>query len=141
MNSLLVYTFRTCAFIEEIERLFGKVFVFGPIKQDLKRFYDLIVEEEPRLILGIARAKNTRFESIAINKFNAGKIKQDGPEKLELFVPPSKLPTASKPTKTFCNYTMYSIKNFIEQNDLKTNLSFIHLNQADLQKLKVLNLP
>ncbi|MFZ5955785.1 MAG: hypothetical protein ACOYT4_05145 [Nanoarchaeota archaeon] len=130
---ILAYTFRTNSFNKELKDYFHDVFVFGKLKQDLVQFEKSILLKNPKLIIGIAKSDKTRFEKIAINNFNNKLIERSGKDSYNLFVP--KIFDISKiPTNSFCNYTMYRISKFIDENKLQARFSFLHLNQKELDK-------
>lgn len=133
---MIVYTFQTFPYIQELKEQFENVFVFSRLKDDMVAFKKLL-EAEPNQVLGVALSKRTsREEPIAVNKFNQGTILHHGAEQLNLTLT-NKFPSASKPTHTFCNWTMYHIQNFINESSLSTAFIFIHLNKTDIDRLKL----
>ena len=137
MNKLLIYTFRTFPRIEELRKLYPELFVFGKLRNDFDEFKVQIQLKQPTIILGIGRGKTTRFESIALNKFNQNRINKQGRESYKLFVPKIEtIPTAVSGTTSFCNWTMYKVAEFIEQEKLSTHLTFLHVDkQIQLESL------
>lgn len=137
---MLVYTFRSYPHLKELERIFPDVFVFGSLRDDIVLFRELIKDTGSN-VLGIADSVGqSRIEPIAINKFNNGKLEMAGPDEVGLFLDPclDALEIAKKPTSTFCNWTMYRIQRFIDEERLKCKLTFVHINANDLSKLSVL---
>lgn len=137
---MLVYTFRTYPFIEELKKIFPDVFIFGNLKEDMTVFKQLLKKGD-EYILGIADTKSSsRIEPTAINKFNKGKLEAAGPDQVALFIDPrlKGIKVAQYPTTTFCNWTMYRIQRFIDSGDVSSNFSFVHINVKDLGKLRVL---
>lgn len=140
---ILVYSFRTFPYIDALNKLFPRVFIFGKLKEDLERFYTLILDENPSMIIGLARSNtdNSYFESKAINRFNKNaKVVKSGRDELSLFVPDtngSSFKISKKTTASFCNYTMYKIRSFLEQKGLDIPFAFSHINCNDLQELSV----
>lgn len=138
---ILVYTFRTFPYLEDLKKVFSDVEVFGKLKESLQNFYDLIVEKNPDLILGVALSNNGNsfFEPKAINQFNENaKVVKDGKRELLLFVPNIKESTfkiSSNPSVSFCNYTMYKIKYFLEQKDIPIPFAFSHIKKEQIEKL------
>lgn len=136
---VLVYTFRTFPKKNELAEIFGSVFVFGKLKEDLKSFTEIMEKEKPDLVLGIAADKNSRIEPVALNRFNKGKIAKEGVETIQLFIPKDiAFDLAQNPTRSFCNWTMYRIANHIKANNLNTKLTFIHVDPSEMVKLKQL---
>ncbi len=129
---MIIYTFRTFPWIDELPR---DSFVFGKLNEDFEKFKEVILRNKPDLILGIAKSDKTRVETRAINRFNkTKKIIKDGPESYSLYTPDfaKGFKLASKPTDSFCNWTMYKIANFLEEEKLSTKLSFIHTTKENL---------
>ncbi len=138
---MLVYTFRTCPYQDELKMIFPKVFVFSSLKRDMKYFEALIASEQGNVI-GIAGTKgHSRVEPIAINKFNRGKVVHDGPEVLNLCIDPrlKGVKQAGLPTTAFCNWTMYKIQRFLDEQGSGRKLTFVHLNSRDLGLLSLLS--
>lgn len=134
---MLVYTFRTFPYITQLEATFGDVFVFGKLKDDWTPFSNLLAEN-PDQILGIALTKGASCEErVAINKFNHGTIIRDGKDQFSLSLA-GLFPPATKPTHTFCNWTMYHTQHYILKRAMKTSFSFIHVNKDDLVRLEEL---
>lgn len=131
---MLIYTFRTFPHITQLEATFSDVFIFAKLKDDWTAFADLLAQN-PEQVIGIALTKGpSREEPIAINKFNHGKVIRGGADQLRLHIPDI-FPVAQKPTHTFCNWTMYRTQNYINQRNLQTKFSFIHINKNDLGML------
>lgn len=142
MPKSLIYTFRTFPHIEELKEMFPNVVVFGKLKEDLDKFFELINTTKPDIILGVAKSNDAHsyFEPLTINKFNkTSKIDKNGKEELKLFIPnltKTNFKISKKPTTSFCNYSMYKIKNHIEQKELKTKIAFIHIVKKDINTIK-----
>ena len=131
MSNIIVYTFRTFPEIEKLREIFGEVFVFGKLKEDLKKFTKIIETKKPKYILGVAKGKSvSQLEKYAINKFGkTGKIDKDGLEQIELYIPKElekDFKISTKQTSSFCNWTMYKIGSYLLENKLKTKLIFVH---------------
>ncbi len=134
---MVIYTFRTFPDIRNLEEQFGEVFVFAELKKDIIHF-NTILKTEPEHVIGVAITQGaSRQEPIAINRFNNGKILKGGDDILTLTLLDG-FNLASKPTNTFCNWTMYRIQNLINEQDLRTKLSFVHLNKNDLSVVSIL---
>lgn len=134
--SSMIYTFKTFPAIKELP---GNVFVFSKLKEDLLKFEQRLNTEKPDYILGIANTKGqSRIEPLAINRFNDGKVLADGPDSLELYVPqhyPAGFNIATKPTHSFCNWTMYKVQNLLLENKYPSRLMFVHININDVNKI------
>lgn len=141
-GKMLVYTFRTFPYQNELRKEFDDLFILGKLKEDLQRFFKLIREEKPILIMGVALAdsKQSFFEPRTINKFHRiGKVTREGKEEFLLFVPDlqNKIFKISRnPSSTFCNYSMYKIKFFLEQEKLAVPLAVTHIKREDIKRLK-----
>lgn len=137
---MVVYTFRTFASKHELENIFGQVFVFSKLKEDLATMKRLLLLQKPPYILGIASTKGySRLERYAVNKFNNKSLQINGPDKLYLHIPPNKkslFHVSEKPTHSFCNWTMYHLQTFILQAGLDTKLIFVHVSVHDLGRLE-----
>ncbi len=142
MMKLLLYTFRTFPHTEELKKEFGEIFILGKLKEDLEKFFALIMKEKPTMILGVALSENNSsyFEPKTVNRFNKNKkIIKNGKEDLLLFVPQIKetpFKISLKPTSSFCNYSIYQIKSFLEQEKLTIPFAFTHLKKEDINRLK-----
>lgn len=137
----LTYTFRTNAFKDDLFGINNELFVFGKLKEDLNNFCSKILNGSPDLIIGVAKSDSySRFESIAINRFNkTKKIIRGGDPFFELFIPSNTEFNISKiATDSFCNWTAYGIMSFIKNNNLRTRLCFVHLNEKDTSNLRQL---
>lgn len=134
---MILYTFRTFPYIASLPPQCGQVFVFAQLKKDMETF-KMLLKTNPDQVIGIALTQGaTRQEPVAINRFNAGKVIAGGPDSLHLTLLPA-IRVAPTPTHTFCNWTMYTIQNYITDNKLSTAFSFIHLNPQDLDLLQSL---
>jgi hypothetical protein len=131
---MLVYTFRTNPFKDKLKEIFPDIFIFDKLNEDFKIFSNKILKEKPDKILGIAKSDISQSETKTINQFNNKKIDKNGRENYNL-TPWSNFDISKKPTTSFCNWTMYKIAKFIEDNNLNTKLSFVHLSKKDLDKL------
>jgi hypothetical protein len=137
---MLVYTFSTYQYTEELKEIFPDVFIFGNLKDDLNVFKKYLMPGCPN-VLGIASTNyRSRIEPFAVNKFNIGLIDKNGPEYIKLFLEPklTHFNVAENPTTTFCNWTMYKIAHLIHTRELNCKFSFIHLNSQDVGKLVAL---
>ncbi len=135
-NSVFLYTFRTNPHKDKLKEKFPGLFIFGKLNEDFVRLSKKIIQDNPDLIIGLAKSNKSCFESRTINRFNNGNIIKNGKEEFNLFMPPSKLFSVSiKPTTSFCNWTMYKISNLIEKNKLSSKFIFIHYREKDYNNL------
>ena len=126
------YTFRTFPWLDEIEQF--QPFVFDKLRSDLPKFQDQLLKGSPEFLMGLAISNSTRFEPIAYNRFNTGKLNIQGREQYQLFVPSIlNIKQANRGTNSFCNWTMYKLAEFIEAEQLPTKLAFLHVAKADKQ--------
>ncbi len=138
----LVYTFRTFPYVGELRTIFPKLKVFGKLKQDITNFEQAIQKEKPSIIIGVAESnlRYSVFEPITINRFHKkARIMEQGKEELKLFIPNltgTDFKVSVRPTDSFCNYTMYKIKSFIAERDIKVQFMFVHLKGKDIIELK-----
>ncbi len=144
---LLVYTFRTFPHSHKLEDIFGTVFVFDKIKDGLIKFENLILKNQPNLILGVAKSnyKFSVFEPKAINQFHKkGRVSKNEKFEYPLFVPHinnSVFKVSNKPTDSYCNYTIFKIAEFLESESLNiVKFSFVHILPKDIEALTSLNL-
>jgi len=139
-NTILVYTFRTFPFIENLNHRFDSVSILHKLKNDLAEFCDLVQQKKPSQIIGIAKSWSDKsyFEPLAINRFNKSKkVIRHTNNKYDLFLPPGfkdKFFISQKPSDSFCNYSMY----FLAISNLRTRLSFAHISEKDISNLKTL---
>lgn len=130
---ILIYTFRTFPWKDELEQVLPDFFVFGKLKEDFERFCLEIETKKPDWIIGIAKGRRTIWESLAANQFNQGKIIKGGVEKYDLYIPEkTSFPIHETAWTTFCNWTAYKIQEFLERNKSEAKLSFLHLAKKDL---------
>lgn len=91
------------------------------------------------MILGFASSKGkSRSESITINRFGRhGKISRGGKEAYDLkSFARHGFKVSKVPTRSFCNWTMYKIKEFLESGgNSGAQVGFIHFNPDDTTQL------
>jgi len=138
--NILFYTFRTFPWFDDLKSIIGQdVFVFGKLKEDLEKFKKLIDENQPDIIIGIAKSphQSSQMEAYAINNFHGKKI--DKNSKIELYklhCPKiENIKLNDRPSNTFCNWTMYKISEYLDQKNIDTKLIFIHTKKDDLHLL------
>ncbi len=135
--SLLCYTFSTFPDIQFIER--HNMFVFHKLKSDLIAFLSLIEKVQPDIIVGIAKSPNSksRFERMAINKFNRTKlINKSGEPSYKLSYPAEGYKNISlhkSYTDSFCNWVMYKLSEHLLEKSIP--LQFIHVAPKDIDIL------
>lgn len=138
---LIYYTFETNPFTKELSDLFGEIFIFKKLNSDFEKFKFRILKEQPDVILGIAKTVRnfSYFDKNCFNQFGKNKkILKDAINKYDLFIPENNLFMIIdnlKTSKSFCNWTMYKINNYLLENNLKTKISFTHLKMEDIVKL------
>ena len=139
--NVLVYTFRTFPHVAELQELFSDVVILGPLKKDILSLKEHLKEHQPRMILGVAYAPQgaSRFEPVAINRFHTkGVVVPGGPRELSLHLPDtaqSVFVAASKPTDSFCNYSMYSVAEFLVEEGIEVPFAFVHIRREDISEL------
>lgn len=136
MHSTLIYSFRTNKLLDKFKGEGVEVFVFGRLHEDLEKFKTLIHTTKPTHIIGLAEVRqSSRFEKIAVNKFGKrGTINKAGKDFYSMHIPADALfPLSSQPSKSFCNWTMYKIAEYIANDNIK--LSFVHFNRGDFEKV------
>lgn len=137
-NMKIYYTFRTNKNITRIEESGESLFVFGNLKQDLQKFFNILSKSTIDSIVGLAEIKSvSRVESMAVNAFGKNKkICKSGPNSFALDLYKENIFKVSKShTTSFCNWTMYKISEYIQNNKLLIKHSFIHYNKADIDKV------
>lgn len=131
-RGVLVYTFQSFPAIEDLQKLGFEPFVFGALHISLRRFCEVIEQERPAVVLGLARSRSTQLEASAINRFHGPKmVLRDGPQKLALHTPsdlPTKLKVAKSPSDSFCNWTAYRLAAFAKKQNPGFKLMFAHVS-------------
>lgn len=136
----LIYTFRTFPYISELKEISEDLVVLDKLKNDLKRICLKMQLEKPSVIIGIAKSETAEsiIEAITINEFHRiNKVRKE----LSINELPMNLPkncifkVRNKPTNSFCNYSMFSIKSFLIENKLDIPFVFIHIIKEDIEKL------
>ena len=140
--NLQIYTFRTFPYKRELKSIFNNVIILDKIKDDLNKLCSKIQLEKPDLILGIAKSDNiSKIEKYAINQFHKNKKVLNIKNYKYILDIPNNLPFIinNKPTDSFCNYSMFKIKYFLNSNNLNIPFTFVHITEQDLQKLIIIN--
>lgn len=132
----MFYTFKSFPFIDALP---ADSFILAKLNSDIKDFQQTILRSQPELIIGIGSVKGfSRFERIAVNKFNNGKVSKFSKQYFDLTFPEKGLDglrLSYRPTKSFCNWSAFKLAEFIQENNLNTKLSFVHINRKDKTKL------
>ena len=90
----------------------------------------------------LSNSEHSYFESRTVNRFNRNaKVIKEEKAEFSLFVPPVKennFRISMKSTSSFCNYSMYKIKSFLETKKLtiQFTFTFIHIKKEDIKSLK-----
>lgn len=140
--NVLVYTFKTFPYIEELKAEFSDIHIFSKLKIDIKAFLKLVCACKPTHIIGIAKSHSLKsyFEPVTINRFNkSGEVVKQAGDTYDLYVPAQLEPPfqlSSGPSTSFCNYSMFKISHFLAQENIKTRFSFIHIGQSGIGQLK-----
>ncbi len=127
-----------------MENVFGNVFVLDSLKKDLLLLTEKIKEEKPDFILGVAKSNKNYsiIEQVAVNTFNKkGTIDKTGKKILYLNIPKnisSKFFLSKRSTTSFCNYSMYKMQTFLEDEHLSIPFSFVHVLEKDISFLHLL---
>ena len=138
-SRFLCYTFRTFPYISALKDQGINPFIFGTLKKDLEQFKSLILDNRPELIVGLAKKHKgeTTIETTATNRFNRnGKISSNGKDQYSLFVPAFwPFPKSTRPSTSFCNWTMYSISKYLDESASTTRLLFAHIKESEIEPL------
>jgi len=137
MSSVVAYTFKTFPKTSLLEKEFPHLFIFDKLKQDIEPFCAYLLKVKPDFVIGVAHSKTKSvFEPIAINNIHGHKISAAEPEELALNTPscPS-FPPSPRPSNSFCNYSMFKIQSFINQQQLPSKQIFAHLMLEDIPRL------
>lgn len=145
MKSILIYTFHTYPYINQLRKLGYEIFVLDQeLNKSIEELKVKFGNGKYSLLLGIADNKRkSKIESKAVNKFNKDKyVIKGSPSEYKLHCPSKEERKALLPfekngshTASFCNYAMYKIQHFITVNSLTTEHMFIHINFQDIDAL------
>ncbi|NMC36056.1 hypothetical protein GYA49_03340 [Candidatus Beckwithbacteria bacterium] len=138
--NLLVYSFKTFPYKKEIEDIFPSIFYFYKLTKDIETFKQLIIQNKPDYVVGIAFKKygQSCFEPQTVNIFNKkAKITRNGIDSYNLFIPTYlNFKTSNYQSRSFCNWTMYKVSEFINWQHLATKLIFTHISRKDIIHLR-----
>jgi len=140
MDSILIYTYRTFPYCEQLKNIADEVFVLGKLKRDFVELENLILNGNYDYIVGIARGTTESvFETKGVNQFNKGKILKEGKNSYILEYPTQGFQTIgvnNSYTKSFCNWGIYNVAKIINDNHLSVRHSFVHILEEDIPILK-----
>lgn len=136
MANVLFYTFKSFPFKDVLP---SNTFILGKLSSDIKDFQQTILKSQPELIIGVGAVRDfSRFERIAVNRFNNGSVSKYSKEQFDLAFPEKgfdSIRLSYEPTKSFCNWSAFKLAEFIQENNLNSKLSFVHINRKDRTKL------
>lgn len=140
-NHLLIYTFSTFPLKNQLQSDFPKTFIFHQFKKDLELFKQMVLTNPPNLIIGLAKSKNqySWIETKTVNKFTQKKVSINNPTQqydLTKIILPKEFRLNYHYSTSFCNWTMFKISEFIQQNNLPSKLNFVHLQSQHYSLLK-----
>lgn len=140
MNNILIYTFRTFPWIEDIKSISKDIVVLDTLKEDILEIEKNLKENKYALVLGIAKSRDISvFETKGVNKFNKGKILTDGKESYPLYFPKQgfeSIKVNKRYTTSFCNWGMYMVSKLIEESSPESKHIFVHIKEEDIPVLK-----
>ena len=140
MNKILIYTYRTFPWIEDLQTLSSKILVLNKLKEDIQLIDKELTTESYSLILGIAKTnKKSTFETKGVNKFNKGEILHDGADSFSLNYPKGgykNIGINNSYTTSFCNRGIYQTANLLKKKNSHTEHLFVHITRKDINILK-----
>lgn len=133
MYKVLFYTFKSFPYIDVFNT--DELFVLAKLSNDINLLEERILEDKPEVIIGVGVVRGfSRFERVAVNKFNKVKVSKNSIEYYDLSSPEKgfeNIKLSYKPTRSFCNWSAFKLAEFIEQNKLDSKLSLLHINRKD----------
>ncbi len=136
MSNVLFYTFKSFPFSDSLPE---NSFVLAKLNSDIKLLEERILNDKPEIVIGVGLVRGfSRFERIAVNKFNKVKVNKNSQESFSLVFPEKgfeNIKLSYKPTRSFCNWSAFKLAEFIEENNLDLKLSFLHINRKDKLEL------
>ncbi len=140
MNNILIYTFRTFPWTEEIKSISKNIIILDKLKVDILKIEKILKENKYALVLGIAKGRDSSvFETKGVNQFNKGKILTDGKESYPLCFPKQgfeNIKVNKGYTTSFCNWGMYMVSKIIEESSPESKHVFVHIKEEDIPLLK-----
>lgn len=115
---------------------------------NIDHYLNLLVHDQPSHILGLGSYSGIdqdkiRIERITTNQFRNDKIEESAPDKLEinnflsLPVPNDHLKYASAIGNSWCNLISWKIMRLIENENLRSQYSFLHIPKNFDQSLAI----
>lgn len=140
MSNILIYTFRTFPWLEDIKNISKDIVVLNTLKVDILEVEKKLKQNRYVLLLGIAKGRDISvFETKGVNKFNKGRILSDGKNSYPLYFPKQgfeNIKVNKGYTTSFCNWGMYMISKLIEESSPGSKHMFIHIKEEDIPLLK-----
>lgn len=135
MTKPLVYTFRTCPYIADLQEIFPEVIVLGKLREDVGVLEQKIFTLKPEGIIGVAAGKRNVAEEFARNSFNhRGGIIRGGDHSLKLDnFPPFK--SGNYAGVGFCNWAAYKVEYYLRHQQFDIPHSQLHLAKEGLERL------
>ena len=141
MNNVLIYTFRTFPWINELKNISENVIVLDKLKEDINKVEQQLNTKKYNFILGIAKGgKKSVFESKGMNKFNKKIISKSGEDSYLLNYPINgykDIGINKSYTTSFCNWGIYRVGKLLSDNRIETKHSFVHILEKDMSNLKL----
>ncbi|PKN02945.1 hypothetical protein CVU76_02885 [Candidatus Dojkabacteria bacterium HGW-Dojkabacteria-1] len=139
MNNILIYTFRTFPWIEDIKSISKDIVVLDTLKIDIIEVEKKLKQNKYVFVLGIAKGRHSSvFETKGVNQFNKGKILTDGKEEYPLYFPKQgfeNIKVNKGYTTSFCNWGMYRVSKLIEESSHESKHMFVHIKEEDIPVL------
>jgi len=140
MKSILIYTFRTFPYIQQLNEITDDIFVLNRLKKDILKLENLIIDDNFDYIIGIAKSnKKSVFETKGVNLFNKHNIFKKGKDAYSLDYPKNgyiDIGLNNSYTTSFCNWGIYNVAKIVNDNNLSVNHSFCHILKEDIPILK-----
>jgi len=139
MNNILIYTFRTFPWLEDIKSISKDIVVLNTLKVDILEVEKKFKQNKYALLLGIAKGRDISvFETKGVNQFNKGKILSDGKNSYPLYFPKQgfeNIKVNKGYTTSFCNWGMYMISKLIEESSPRSKHVFVHIKGENIPVL------
>jgi len=140
MNNILIYTFRTFPWLEDIKSISKDIVVLDILRVDILEIEKKLKQNKYALVLGIAKGRgNSVFGTKGVNQFNKGKILSDGKNSYPLYFPKQgfeNIKVNKSYTTSFCNWGMYMVGKLIEESSPESKHVFVHIKEEDIPLLK-----
>lgn len=136
MNNILIYTFRTFPWLEDIKSISKDIVVLDTLRADIFEIEKYLKENKYALVLGIAKSQDISvFETKGVNQFNKGKILTEGKDEYPLYFPKQgfeDIKVNKRYTTSFCNWGMYMVAKLVEENSPQSKHVFVHIKGEDI---------